>query len=119
MTNALAIALGQKKRSKYGNVRCLLDGFRFDAKLEMQHYCELKLREKAREIAGIFVHPTYPIQVKGTHVCNVEMDFEYRDLQTGSIHVVDVKGRDKALSKLKRKLCEATYPHLKVELVSA
>ena len=36
--------------TKYRNIRCEEDGERFDSKLELRYYRELKLRHAAREV---------------------------------------------------------------------
>jgi hypothetical protein len=112
-----AMGLGKIKRQKYGNVRCELDGFWFDSKHERDYYAgNLKLRVMAGEISELKVHPKFPIEIKGVKVCDVEMDFSYRDISEARYHLIDVKGRDNPLSRLKRKLLEA-YTGLKVEII--
>ena len=97
-----------KKPHKYKAVPMKLDGYKFDSTVEAQHYAELKLRERAKDISELKVHPRYPIVINNVLVCVVEMDFSYRDKQ-GLPRVEDVKGMDTALSKLKRKLVVASY----------
>lgn len=110
---------GKKKPSKYGAVRCELDSHKFDSKREMQRYCVLSLMQKAGEIRNLFVHPSFPIKIGETVVCVVELDFAYTDAKTGKQRVEDVKGKDNALSRLKRRLLEASFPHLApVEIVT-
>ena len=98
------------RRSKYGNVKVEADGYTFDSKMEYRRYQELKLLQQAGEIYGLKVHPWWTINVNGTpNVCKVVADFEYF-LGTYRKQVVeDVKGKDNALSKLKRKLLKASY----------
>jgi Protein of unknown function (DUF1064) len=111
------LAIG-RSRNKYGAVRCELDGHAFDSKSERDHYAgNLAIRQMAGEIRGLFVHPVFPIKINDIFVCNVELDFAYTEVATGKQHVEDVKGKDNALSKLKRRMLEAAYPHLKVELI--
>ena len=98
------------RRSKYGNVKVKADGYTFDSKMEYRRYQELKLLQQARKLYDLKVHPFWPINVNGVpNVCKVVADFEYF-LGTYRKQVVeDVKGKDNALSKLKRKLLKAAH----------
>jgi Protein of unknown function (DUF1064) len=105
------------RKNKYGAVRCELDGYTFDSKRERDFYAgNLVLRLKAGEISELRVHPKFPIEINDIKVCDVEMDFVYRDVATARYHVIDVKGRDNALSKLKRRLFEA-FTRMTVEII--
>lgn len=92
-----------------------MDGYRFDSLREAAHYQELKLLLRAGEISGLGVHPQYPIVINDQRICTVELDFFYTD-KDGAEHVVDVKGLDTPVSRLKRKMVEAVYG-IKVEVV--
>lgn len=107
-----------KKKTKFKSVAICEDGYRFPSLLEARRYKELKLLTKAKgkdKIYDLAVHPKYPIFVGNAHICMVELDFQYRDVQ-GTLHLEDTKGMDTALSKLKRKLVEAVH-NVRVELV--
>ncbi len=104
------------KRHKYGSRRVCADGFSFDSQMEADHYQELKLLQKAGEIGRIEVHPSFPIVINDIHVCTVILDFAYDQPGAGKIYE-DVKGKDTALSRLKRKMVEAAIG-IKVALVT-
>lgn len=106
--------------SKYGAKPTTVDGIRFDSGKEAKRYSELKLLERAGEISGLHCHPKFRItidQVDGgeKHICDVVLDFAYRDYRgeprysRALLIYEDVKGKDNALSRLKRKLVEAQY----------
>jgi hypothetical protein len=99
---------------KYRNKPVVIDGIRFASRAEGRFYGNLKLLESAGEVSNITCHPRFPIVINDIHVCWVVLDFAYvtRD---GAFHMVDVKGKDNALSKLKRKLVEAAHG-FKVEI---
>ena len=105
---------GQFRRSKYGAIRTVVDNITFDSKAEARRYGELKWMEKVGDVSEIIVHPHFSISVNGILICMVELDFQYlaKDKRTFE----DVKGRDNALSRLKRKLVEAQYG-IKVKLI--
>lgn len=106
-----------ERRTKYANKTKVLDAWKFDSEREAKRYQELKLLEKAKQINSLAVHPMYAIVWPKTDIviCKVELDFSYFDKQ-GDYHVVDVKGADTALSRLKRKLVEAAHG-ITVEIV--
>lgn len=64
-------------KSKYGNKKVEIDGFKFDSKLEAKRYGELKLLERAGKITGLKVHPKYPIIINDKKICTYIADFEY------------------------------------------
>lgn len=93
-------------RSKYRNKRTYMDGYCFDSMAEASRYRELKLLERAGEVSELQVHPHYPIEVNGKHICTYEADFAYVDTR-GTVQVEDVKGARTALYILKKKLVKA------------
>lgn len=102
------------RRSKYGAVRTVINGIPFDSKAEARRYGELKLIEQAGGLAKLEIHPVFKIKIDGVLICRVVLDFCYWNC--GRLIYEDVKGRDNALSKLKRKLVEAQYG-IKVKLI--
>ena len=96
-----------------------MDGITFDSQKEARRYGELKILERANRIFALKVHPVYSIELKGKKICDVELDFFYREARGKGLpyltHYEDVKGRDLPMSRLKRKLIEAMYG-IKVEL---
>lgn len=95
------------KRHKYGAVPTVVDGIRFASKREANHYGVLKLREKIGEIWHLELQPVYDITVNGKHIAKYVADFRY--FEDSRQVVIDVKGMDTPLSKIKRKLVEALY----------
>jgi hypothetical protein len=103
-----------RRRSKYGAVKTVVDNITFHSKREAARYGELKLLEKSGYISRLELQPVYPIEIDGTHICKVILDFRYFE---GAQRVAeDTKGQDNALSRLKRKLVEAQY-RIKVRVV--
>lgn len=95
------------KRPKYGNKITYVDGIRFMSKREAERYQQLKILQAAKHIKGLTLQPIFPIVLNGKKICKVIMDFEYYENDQRIIE--DVKGKDNAMSKLKRKLVEAVY----------
>jgi hypothetical protein len=79
--------------------------------MELRGFGELQIRERIGEIRDLKLHPRFPIVWPGKSepFTTVEMDASYIEVKDGSYHVIDIKGADTALSRLKRKqLFEAT-----------
>ena len=98
------------KPSKYRNIKCEVDGYKFDSKREAEIYGVLKLRMKKGEISELELQRKYPIIVDGQKICNYFADFNYKDLRDGKYYTVDVKGMEPTpVFKLKAKLLKAVY----------
>ena len=100
-------------RSKYNARKVRLDGYTFDSMMEADHYCELKLLEKAKMIRDLKVHPAYILQEPFTYegkwekAITYEADFSY--MEGGRQVVEDVKGMRTDVYKIKRKLFLKRY----------
>ena len=112
-------------KSKYGADKTVIDGIKFDSKKEARRYSELKLMQRAGEIADLQTQVKFvliPAQrepdsigkrggtIKGALIereVAYYADFVYKD-KDGKTHVEDVKGyKDGAaynIFKIKRKL---------------
>ena len=110
----------RKARSKYGAVKTEVDGIVFDSKKEAARYQELKLMERAGEIRGLVLQPTFVINVEGKKICSYKADFRYellvrgrdglRDPNRTYTNVVeDVKGVKTPVYRLKKKLVKACH----------
>lgn len=118
--------LGVSKGSKYKNTKVAVDGITFDSKREAKRYQELKLLERAGEIANLTIQPKFPLRCNGRDIlirsnryyrgrkATYYADFSYTTKE-GRV-VEDVKGADTALSRLKRAIVEAEYG-VRVEIV--
>lgn len=108
-----------KPRSKYRNVKCELDGKKFDSKRERDFYSELKLRERAGEVSDIVCHPSYPLWINRKRVGTYVADFLFVDHAAGKRRVVDIKSpataKNVAFRRWKR-VAEALYD-IEVEVI--
>jgi len=102
-------AIQSSKRSKYRNQPTEVDGIRFASKREARRYCDLKLLEKAGEIAGLRLQPRFPLIVNNIHVCTYVGDFAYLDRNTDREVVEDTKGVRTKEFIIKAKLFHALY----------
>lgn len=103
--------------TKYRAKPTEVDGIKFHSKREASRYWELKMMEKEGVIERLELQPVYQISINGRPVCKAIMDFRYF-CRARQRHVVeDVKGVDTPVSRLKRKLVEAQYYPVKVEVI--
>ena len=105
----------RNRGNKYGAVKTVVDGITFDSKAEARRYQELKVLGYSK--TDLYIHPKFSISYHGKAICFVVLDFMYKN-KDGEFQYEDVKGRDNALSRLKRKLVEAFYD-IKVDVISA
>lgn len=105
-----------KKRSKYGAVKTVVDGLKFDSRKEAQRWSELLLLQKSGAISGLLRQVPYPFYYPvdprlGPKVFTYIADFVY-DTADGKVIVEDVKSamtRKLPLYRLKKKLIEAQW----------
>lgn len=102
-----------KTKSKYGAKKTSVDGITFHSKREAHWYGIYKMMEQAGEISQLVLQPPFKIVINGKKVCTYLADFSFRD-KTGNLHVIDVKGVRTEVYRLKKKLVEAFYPHVKI-----
>jgi len=105
-----------KNNNKFGAVKTIINGIKFDSKKEANYYRQLKLQKKAvridERVVNIEFQPRYDIIVNDKKIGFYKADFKvnYGD---GRIEIVDVKGCKTGsayqLFKLKKKLVEALY----------
>jgi hypothetical protein len=92
-------------KNKYGAVPTIVDGIRFDSKREARYYEQLKLRKAAGEV--LYFLRQVPIHLPGGTRLVVDFQEVHAD---GSLHYIDVKGRETAAFKIKRREVEHHYP---------
>lgn len=112
----LGILPPQKKtKNKYGARKVHVDGVAFDSQLEADYYLELKLRQRAGEIAG-FCRQARFVVTTGERAAEYVCDFVvfYPD---GRYEIIDTKGVETDVFRLKRKSFYEKYPRLKLKLI--
>lgn len=95
---------------KFKNIPTEVDGVAFSSKKEARRYGELRLLERAGEITGLKVQPSFPLDVNGVPICRYVGDFEYR--REGVRVVEDVKSpvtRKHPVYRIKAKLFAAVF----------
>lgn len=94
-------AEGEKPRTKYGNRKTQVDGIMFDSKHESEVYTELKLRQRAGEIAAMAMQVRFRLGER------IEYVADFVTIDAAGAHVIDAKSeatrRDKVY-RIKKKL---------------
>jgi hypothetical protein len=107
------------RRSKYHNLETVVDGHVFDSRREANRYRELRVLERAGEIADLELQPPYvlhapKLNAAGELVGLVAIgkyiaDFRYHDVASGLEVVEDAKGVRTPVYRLKAKIIAVEY----------
>ena len=105
---------------KYKAARTEAGGIAFASKREAAVYSDLRMRERAGEISGLTTQPPFEIMINGQPVRSLPdkrgrrgrpikyvADFAFSE--GAALRVVDVKGMDTPVSRLKRALVWHIY----------
>ena len=98
------------KGHKYNAKATVIDGIRFDSAKEGRYYSQLKLRVQAGDV--LFFLRQVPIHLPGQTRLVVDFLEFHSD---GTCHLVDVKGMQTEVFRLKKRQAEYLYP-FKIEL---
>jgi Protein of unknown function (DUF1064) len=104
-----------KKANKYNNKKTVVNGIKFDSKMEGDYYLYLVSLAEKGEIASFSLQPEYVLQEgfkkRGLNFLPIKYkaDFEVH-LQDGDYYTVDIKGFETADFKIKKKMFEKRYP---------
>lgn len=94
--------------NKYKNVRQTYEGYSYMSKLEARYAQELDLRMKAGDIKAWDRQFKIELRVNGKLICNYYCDFRLH-LNDESYELVETKGIETEVYRLKRKLLEAAW----------
>tara|TARA_R100000234_G_scaffold119614_1_gene103067 strand:- start:7763 stop:8113 length:351 start_codon:yes stop_codon:yes gene_type:complete len=75
------VGVAQFKRSgkrKYRNQPVFFEGIRFDSKLEMSRYKQLRILQKAGKIGDLETQARIPLHVQGQKIGHYIADFRYK-----------------------------------------
>lgn len=99
--------------AKYKNVKQAYNGISYHSKFEAGYAAELDLRLKAKDIKSWEPQYKVSLDIQGAdgrtyHICNYYVDFKVIH-NDDSIELVEIKGFETEVYRLKRKLLEALY----------
>jgi hypothetical protein len=97
-----------EKPRKYRNQPVVIDGRRYDSKREAA-YCESLIQlEKAGKIGGLEFQKRFPLLgPKGELICTYVADAVFWDHEQDRFRVIDVKGVETQVFRLKKRLMRA------------
>lgn len=103
-----------RNNSKFGNVKTTIGGVTFDSKLESRYYLHLEEELKKGNIAHYKIQPRYELvpsyKIGSRSVRKLEYVADFMVLHHNSdVEVIDVKGVETDVFKIKRKMFEYKY----------
>lgn len=111
------------KRSKYSAKKTEIDGIVFDSKIESQFYLYLKELKSTDKISDFSLQPkfelvpTFKKNGRTNRAITYTADFEIT-LKDGNVIIVDTKGMETDVFKIKRKLFDWYYPERRLYIVA-
>lgn len=113
---------------KYHNTKTVLNGIKFDSKLEAERYAQLKILERAGVIRRLELQPSFELLPSFRKNGNkwrktvYKADFRYILCDGDRIVIEDVKGSTAVITdvfRLKQKLFEYKYPEYTISIVTS
>lgn len=113
---------------KYHNTKTVLNGIKFDSKLEAERYAQLKILERAGVIRALELQPSFVLMPsfrkngKTWRRTVYKADFRYILCEDDRIIIEDVKGSTAVITdvfRLKQKLFEYKYPDYTISIVTS
>lgn len=113
---------------KYHNAKTIVDGIKFDSRLEAERYAQLKILERAGVIRGLELQPSFELipsfkkNGKTWRRAVYKADFRYILCEDDRMIIEDVKGSTAMITdvfRLKQKLFEYLYPELAISIVTS
>ena len=118
--------ISDRSQNKYGAIKIMIDDHTFDSKLEAEYYLYLLEQLELGEIKEFSIQPVYELQPRFTKRINGKVktyrkieyraDFLVRDKNNETL-IIDTKGRETDIFKMKQKMFEYVYPDLHLLVV--
>jgi Protein of unknown function (DUF1064) len=104
-----------KKANKYNNKKTVVNGIKFDSKMEGEYYLFLIGLKEAGLIEEFELQPEFTLQAgfkkRGLNFLPIKYKADFHVwLPDGTDYVVDIKGFETADFKIKKKMFEKRYP---------
>lgn len=100
-----------KKKNKYNARKVTVDGLKFDSRKEADYYSNLKLLKRAGEIKGFCRQARFYIGAGREYVCDFIVWHE------SHVEIIDVKGFETDVFKIKKDMFDEMYPGLELKIV--
>lgn len=98
------------------NCHCGAGFILFHSKREAEYYLQILTLQEIKVLRDIVRQPSFDFKISGKKMFTYRADFSYIDTENGKRRVIDVKGFDTPLGKLKRKIIEAAHG-INIEIV--
>lgn len=105
--------------SKYRSQATVVDGLRFDSKLEARRYGELRDLQAAGMVAWFIRQPSFDLPGGLRYRADFLVVLPGDLGGTHEVHVEDCKGFETPAFKLKRKLFQEAYPNAELRILTA
>ena len=107
-------------KSKYGAKKITIDNIKFHSRAEANYYSHLKLLKRAKQIVGFEIQPEYIVYDGFVRDGKKYQPIKYRGdflvtYPDGRKEVIDVKGVQTPVYRLKKMMFESKYPHLTIK----
>lgn len=115
---------GRRKRNKYGAKKTVIDGIKFDSRMEANYYLELKLMLNKKQIVSFKRQPHFELAPAGKTswgqqytkvVYTPDFLVEYPD---GHVEAVEVKGRETEAFGVRKRLFYYLYPNIMLKIIT-
>lgn len=103
--------LKPKIKSKYKNIITEVDGIKFSSIKEAKYYQQLCIDMQNGRILGFCIQPTFILQAF------VKYKADFIVFGKNETKVIEIKGYETQLWKTKKKLFQAKYPEIKLEII--
>lgn len=107
-----------KRKNKYNNLLTEYNGVKYHSRLEAKYAALLDIRQKAKEVENIKRQERFPLEVNGEKIGTYVADFSFFDKVKKVNRVVDIKGVETDLFKIKKKLMKAVHG-IDVEIIKS
>lgn len=105
------------KRNKFGAIATYVDGIKWPSQLQAGHYGELKLLEAGKIIQGLDWEIDFPLKIEGKLICTYRADFTCFHIGRNRNLVIESKGKETDVFRIKLKLFRILYPEWDIEVI--
>lgn len=103
------------ENKKYKNKPVIVNGVKFDGMREAYFCNQLSFLQHKKIINDLEFHPKWKIEHNKTKICDYSADAKFYFDKL--LYVIDVKGKETQVFRLKKKLMKAFYPDIDIILI--
>lgn len=95
--------------NKYHNIKTVVDGITFHSKREAYYYIIFKRQEEIGQIENLKLQVPFKFMLNGKKMFIYKADFTFNYPNSNKLEVIDIKGVQTPVFKLKKKLIETQH----------